>query len=162
MKILNTVQYQYQILRYRHHATTGELANIGLVYFDPQTRFLRVRFIKSCKRLNDFFGEISEEFLLKTLETLEKEFNRWAESLKTDASFNKYKEVEKITSAILPIDDNALQFSDTFRGFEFDHRYSFSYIYNLQIGKNNNDLIEIENENKEERKKAIEWFLAQS
>jgi hypothetical protein len=156
-KIANTITYEYQILRYRHDVATGEFANIGLVYFDPQTRFLRARMIKSVKRLEQFFGEVSTDYLLNLLNSVEQAFNELGEQLQSGTIIKKYKSVEQVTSSILPTSDNALFFSNSFKGFEFDHNHSFASIYNRTIGQYNNDFIE--GEDKEERNKAIKHFL---
>jgi hypothetical protein len=159
-KIPNTVSYQYQILRYRYDVTSGEFANIGLVYFDPQTRFLRVRMIKSGERLIHFWEEISESHLLNTLVALEEVFNSYATRLLNDFDFRKYKSVEQITRSVLPVNDNALQFSDTYSGFDFEHECSFVDIYNRVIGRYNKDILEVEKQNMDKRKRVFQNFMS--
>jgi hypothetical protein len=156
-KVANTITYEYQILRYRHDVGTGEFANIGLVYFDPQTRFLRAHMVKSVKRLEQFFGKVQEEHLLNLLTFVEQAFNDLGEQLQSGTSVKKYKSVEKVTSSILPTSDNALFFSEPHKGFEFDHNHSFADIYNRTIGRYYNECIE--GENIEKKKKAIKHFL---
>ncbi len=159
-KIPNTVNYQYQILRYRFDVTSGESANIGLVYFDPQTHFLRVRMIKSCDRLVYFWGEISESSLLQTLTALEEAFNGYVKQLLFGDSFKKYKSIEQITRSILPIDDDALQFSEIYQGFDFDHECSFIDIYNRLIGRYNKDILLAETHNINNRKMTFQSFMS--
>ena len=128
MEIIN---YQYQILRYQHDVATGEFVNVGLVYFDAQTHFLRARMTKNVSRIAHFFGEIEGEHLFRTFKGLENAFNR----LENVRFFSSIKE---ITSSILPPNDNALIFSSTFKGVDVtNHNVAFDDLYYTIIGKYN-------------------------
>jgi hypothetical protein len=133
MEIIN---YQYQILRYQHDVATGEFVNVGLVYFDPQTHFLRARMTRNITRIAHFFGEIEGEHLLRTFKGLENAFNR----LENTHIFSSVKEV---TSSILPPNDNALAFSSIFKGIDVtNHNAAFDDLYNTLIGKYNGEQAE--------------------
>ena len=133
MEIIN---YQYQILRYQHDVATGEFVNVGLVYFDAQTHFLRVRMTKNVSRIAHFFGEIEGEHLLRTFKGLENAFNR----LENVRFFSSVKEV---TSSILPPNDSALIFSSTFKGADVtSHNAAFDDLYYTIIGKYNGEQAE--------------------
>lgn len=138
-KITGTVTYQYQLLRYQHDVATGEFVNVGLVYFDTQTHFLRTRMLKKLERIALFFGEVEEEHLLRTFKGLENEFNRLAKSLNNDAAFRHFSSVKELTSSVLPPNDNALSFSPIFKGIDFDHNNSFNDLYHNLIGKYNGE-----------------------
>ena len=138
-KITGTVTYEYQILRYQHDVATGEFVNVGLVYFDTRTHFLRARMVKKYDRIERFFGEIEGEHLLNTFKGLENEFNKLAKSLNNGSAFRQFSSVKELTSSILPPNDNALSFSPIFKGIDFDHNSSFNDLYYNMIGKYNNE-----------------------
>src|ERR1700677_5260851 len=50
--------YSTIILRYIHDVVTGEFANIGVVVYAPDQRFLEARFTTSYERLNAVFLKI--------------------------------------------------------------------------------------------------------
>ena len=133
---METVNYQYQVLRYRHDVATGEFVNVGLVYFDTQTHFLHVRMTKKTERIARFFGEIESEHLLRTFKGLETAFNRIE-------NIHSFISVNEITKHILPPNDNALSFSPTVKGFDIDgHDSAFDDLYFTLIGKYNGEKIE--------------------
>ena len=133
---METVTYQYQMLRYRHDVATGEFVNVGLVYFDTQTCFLRARMTKKTERIARFFGEIEGEHLLRTFNGLENAFNRLENN-------HAFASVSEITKHIFPPNDNALFFSPTVKGFDVDgHDSAFDDLYFTLIGKYNGEKIE--------------------
>jgi hypothetical protein len=133
---METVNYQYQTLRYRHDVATGEFVNVGLVYFDPQTHFLRVRMTKNTERITRFFGAIEGEHLLRTFKGLENAFNQLE-------NIHAFVSVGEITKHILPPNDNALSFSPTVKGFDIDgHVSAFDDLYFTLIGKYNGEKLE--------------------
>lgn len=130
---METVNYQYQILRYQHDVATGEFVNVGLVYFDTQTYFLRARMTRKKERIARFFGEIEGEHLLRTFIGLENAFN----NLENTRIFSSVREV---TSRVLPPNDNALTFSPIFKGMDVnDHDTAFDDLYYMLIGKYNGE-----------------------
>jgi Protein of unknown function (DUF3037) len=130
---METINYQYQILRYRHDVATGEFVNVGLVYFDAETHFLRARMTKKKERIARFFGEIEGDHLLRTFKGLEDAFNRLENT-------HKFLSVREITNSVLPPNDNALTFSPTFKGIDFtDHNVAFDDLYHTLIGKYNGE-----------------------
>ncbi len=50
--------YSNITLRYLHDVVTGEFANIGVVLYSPEQRFLEARFTTSYERLNAIFLKI--------------------------------------------------------------------------------------------------------
>jgi hypothetical protein len=138
-KITASVTYQYQLLRYQHDVATGEFVNVGLVYFDTKTHFLRSRMIKKDERVTRFFGDIEVEHLMRTLKGLENEYNRLAKSLNKGSNFQQFSSVKELTSSVLPPNDNALSFSPIFKGIDFNHNDSFNDLYYNLIGKYNGE-----------------------
>jgi hypothetical protein len=155
-KITGEINYQYQILRYRHDAVSGEFVNIGIVFFDADSRFLCARITEKQERIARFFGSASSAFLLSTTKHIENEFNQIAERL-ADAQTIIMREalsghvidpllmcrsITEITSSVLPINDNGLFFSEVHKGWHYDHQNAFNETYYRLIGKYNGEKIE--------------------
>lgn len=155
-KITGEINYQYQILRYRHDAVSGEFVNIGIVFFDADNRFLCARITEKQERIARFFGSASSAFLLSTTKHIENEFNQIAERL-ADAETEitrllisgcgidpllMCRSITEITSAVLPINDNGLFFSEVHKGWHFDHQNAFNETYHRLIGKYNGEKAE--------------------
>jgi hypothetical protein len=140
-KITGEINYQYQILRYRHDAVSGEFVNIGIVFFDADSRFLCVRITEKQERIARFFGSLSSAFLLSTTKHIENEFNQIAKRLASAKSL-AYTSITEITSSVLPINDNGLFFSEVHKGWHYDHQNAFNETYHRLIGKYNGEKIE--------------------
>ena len=140
-KITGAINYQYQVLRYRHDAVSGEFVNIGIVFFDAENRFLQAWITEKQERIVRFFGSASRAFLLGTTKHIEAEFNQIAKRLATDKTVY-YASITEITSAVLPINDNGLFFSEIHKGWHFDHQNVFNDTYYRLIGKYNGEQAE--------------------
>lgn len=137
-KINGAINYEYQILRYRQDAVSGEFVNIGIVFFDVDNSFLFVRVTEKQERIAHFFGTISRGFLLKTIRHIENEFNRIEKQLRIVQNLN-YKSITEITASVLPINDNGLFFSDVHKGWHFDAQKAFDDTYYRLVGKYNGE-----------------------
>jgi hypothetical protein len=137
-KITNVVNYQYQVLRYRHDAVSGEFVNIGIVFFDADNRLLCARITEKQERIVRFFGSVSRAFLLNTTKHLGNTFNQIAKRLASDSTAS-YTSITEITSAVLPVNDNGLFFSEVHKGWHFDYQNAFNETYHRLIGKYNGE-----------------------
>lgn len=61
----STVGFQYSILHYRHDITTGEVINIGMAFYCPNTNYFRGKTITLFKRVLDIFPDTDAHFLRK-------------------------------------------------------------------------------------------------
>jgi hypothetical protein len=132
---INGISYQYQVLRYRHDAFTGEFANLGIVYFNPDTNYLKSGFISKYGRLSQFFGEVSGTALMRVLRQLQSELTQLESQLRKETTDKRFKSVSDLTNSILPKDDNALFFSEVFTGWNFEHKLAFEQLFDSIITK---------------------------
>lgn len=142
-KITDAINYEYQILRYRHDAVSGEFVNIGVVFFDVDNRILRTRIAEKHERILQFFGQVSSAFLLKTTKHIENEFNKIAQDLANGKNIS-FKSIKKITSSVLPINDNGLFFSEVHKGWHFNFYSAFDATFDRLVGRynrNKNDIL---------------------
>lgn len=142
MDKITGVNYEYQLLRYRHDLASGEFVNVGLVYFDPQTRVLHTRMTERYGRLSDFFGNVSGVFLIRSLKALQGAFSKIKTRFEKELDFNQFQSVAALTTSVLPKDDNTLFFSETFKGNHFNHDRAFSTLYDRLIGKYTDEITE--------------------
>ena len=162
MDKIDGVNYEYQLLRYRHDLATGEFVNIGLVYFDPKTRFLRVRMTERYGRLSDFFGHVSGVFLLRGLKKLESDFKKIAQRLEKELDFNQFRSVEQLTAAAMPPDDNTLFFSAAYKGWHLDHDKSFEELYERLIARYTDEATEERHDDIYAWKKVFKKYFDES
>ncbi len=140
------IKYEYRILRYRHDAVTGEFANLGIVFYDAEAKFLRAKFVKKYGRLSKFFGEIGGKNLLTVLKSMRTEFNTIGARLNKELPLKVFADVGQITDAVLPKDDNALFFSETFKGWHIDREVAFAEIYERIIKRYQEEKTDREND----------------
>jgi hypothetical protein len=111
---------------------TGEFANLGVVYFDAQSKELRWRFEdKKFGRLSQFFGDaVQGTYILSAL----KQMNKRLQKLSAEG-LHRFERIEALTTSLLPPDDNGLYFSESWQGRHFEHRLAFDEIYSRIIGQ---------------------------
>lgn len=131
MEPVKGVTYQYQLLRYQHDHLTGEFANIGLVYYDPQSGMLMAQFEdQDVNRLHQFFGNsVQGSYLLALLKNLKAAFAN------IENTALRFAGIEALTSSILPPDDNGLLFSEVWTGRHLEHQQAFTELYHRIIGQ---------------------------
>jgi hypothetical protein len=98
--------YTRIVLRYVHDVVTGEFANVGVVLFAPDQRFLRARFVSDYRRLHAIFGEIDEVHLQSIMEHLKRAFANLETRLGRDS-----RDIGELVHQVLPADDSSLQWS---------------------------------------------------
>jgi len=134
-------KYQYQLVRYIHDRVTSEFVNVGIIVFQPESNFLKAKFISKYGRISQFFSEINGHFLMSTLRQFEKEINRISKT-STELFFD-FKFISEISNSILPKDDSALECSEIFFGIDIDPQSSLDDLYERLVNKYN---IEVEND----------------
>lgn len=148
--------FEYQIIRYLHDRTTGEFVNVGIVLFEPESRFLDAKVLTRFSRISNFFEEFNGYFLLSTLKHFQKEirsvnvdllFFNSSDFIKSDNKFG----LTEITSKILIPDDSALFVSDTIKALDLDPRKALDDLYDRLVDKYTAD------PNKEVHTDAYAW-----
>jgi hypothetical protein len=126
-------KYQYQLVRYIHDRATLEFVNVGIILFEPDSKFLKSQFINRFGRISQFFSDVSGHYLLATLRNFEKEIN--IISKRGQELFFPYKNISEITNTILPKDDSALVCSEVFYGLDVNIDSALSDLYNRLVNK---------------------------
>lgn len=134
------IKYQYQIIRYIHDRITGEFVNVGLLMFEPTSKFLECKVITKYARISQFFGEINGSFLLTTLKQLQSQVMEVSSSLEEFRFTNKdFKDVSSITDYLLPKDDSALIATEVKLGIDVKLDAAFNDLYDRIVEMYNHD-----------------------
>jgi hypothetical protein len=123
--------YEYQLVRYIHDMVTEEFVNVGIVFYVSDENYLKSRSTRRYKRVSDFFGHISGDFLISSLKHIDKSVAKAALDPKV---FISHDSLDHITSAILPKNDSALQLSEIHKGITLDAQKTFESLYQRYIG----------------------------
>ena len=128
------IKYQYQIIRYIHDRITGEFVNVGLLLFEPASKFLDCRVVNKYSRISQFFGEINGSFLLSTLKQFQTQVSEISGSMDEFLSNNKdFKDISSISNFILPKDDSALIVTDVKYGIDVKVEAAFEDLYHRLV-----------------------------
>lgn len=126
-------KYQYQIVRYIHDRVTSEFVNVGIIIFQPESYFLKSKFVSKYGRVSQFFSEINGQYLISTLRQFEKEINRISKT--TTELFFDHKHISEITNSILPKDDSALECSEIFFGIDINPQAALNDLFERLVSK---------------------------
>jgi hypothetical protein len=125
--------YQYKVLRYLHDLVTGEFANIGILFYLPEDRQLKCRFVTKSSRISEFFDGIDTRRLFESIRHLEKlitSIGRTTEGLQLDST-----SLDEIADSVLPRDDSALRFSETRQGIDPSPETALDDVFNRIVNQ---------------------------
>ncbi len=124
---------QYQIVRYLHDRVSAEFVNVGIIVYQPETKFLQGKFINKFSRLTRFFTDINGKYLLSTIRHFEREIDIKAQRL--DELFSNYASLKEITNSILPHDDSSLICSELSFSIDVDPQSTLDDLFERLINK---------------------------
>ncbi len=131
-------KFQYQIIRYMHDRVTAEFVNVGIVVYQPETKFLQGKFVSKFSRISQFFIDINGQYLLSTLRHFERELDTATKRL--NELFSNHSSLTEIINSILPKDDSALFCSDLLFGIDIDPQSALDDLFDRLINKYNHDV----------------------
>jgi hypothetical protein len=112
--------YSTIILRYVHDVVTGEFANIGVVLYAPDRRFLEARFATSYERLNAMFLKIDHLHFRALMRYLTNRFEELGAEIRDDLHIPPVTALAEMVKRVLPPDDSSLQWSQPGGGITDD------------------------------------------
>jgi hypothetical protein len=74
-------RYSFCFLRYVHEPLSGEFANVGVLLWAPQSRFLGFRASKKFQRLSHFFHGFQQQDHRQLISRIDTQFQQLAEKL---------------------------------------------------------------------------------
>lgn len=125
--------FEYQLLRYRPDAVSGEFANVGVIVFDTEGKRVSGRFLEKVARVSQFFPGINGRYLSKVLKHLSMDVERMASQFNMELDVFPYAGIENVSQAILAKDDSSLYFTDTFRGLDLSLDAMLDNLYDRMV-----------------------------
>jgi hypothetical protein len=125
--------YQYQIIKYVHNHFTGEFVNIGVVVYDPETKYLGCKVTKKYKRISNFFPSSDGKRVIQLLQYFEHSIKQKRKELV--CLFSPSVSLADITSSILLKDNSVIQYSAVKTAIDVDLDAALNDLYNDLIGK---------------------------
>lgn len=121
--------YSNITLRYVHDVVTGEFANIGVVLYAPEQRFLEARFTTSYERLNAVFLKIDHLHYRALMRYMANRFDEIAADIRDGLHVPPATALNEIVRQVLPPDDSSLQWSEQGGGFTDDLAKTLDELY---------------------------------
>ena len=92
--------YTFVTLRYVHDVVTGEFANVGLVVYAPEERYLEARFTSSYERLNALFVKIDHANYRNLIRYLGNRFVELAAEVREGLNLVPVQGIDQLVCAI--------------------------------------------------------------
>ncbi len=121
--------YSTITLRYLHDVVTGEFANIGVVLYSPEQRFLEARFTTSYERLNAMFLRIDHLHYRGLMRYMANRFDEIAADIRDGLHVPPVVALTEIVRQVLPPDDSSLQWSEQGGGLTDDPAKTLGELY---------------------------------
>jgi Protein of unknown function (DUF3037) len=121
--------YSTITLRYLHDVVTGEFANVGVVLYSPEQRYLGARFTTSYERLNAMFLRIDYVHYRALMRYLGNRFDEIAAGIRNGLHVPPVTDLTEIVRQVLPPDDSSLQWSEQGGGFTEDAVAALDHLF---------------------------------
>jgi hypothetical protein len=108
---------------------TGEFANIGVVLYAPEQRFLEARFATSYERLNAIFLKIDHLHFRALMRYMANRFEEIGADIREGLNIPSVNALSEIVRQVLPPDDSSLQWSPQGGGFTDDPAKTMGELY---------------------------------
>lgn len=133
---MNAHDYSYSFLRYCQDREAGEFANIGVLFWCPQDRFLGFQGSHRFARLTHFFGDLDRDGYRLLVAHVERRFDQMAEELLNGLDLTPLPaSARELASKVVPEDDGALLWSPARGGITDDPAAELKLVYDRFIGK---------------------------
>lgn len=125
--------YTFVTLRYVHDVVTGEFANVGVVLYAPEQRYLEARFTTSYERLNALFVKIDHANYRNLIRYLSNRFVELATEMGDGLNLVPVQGIEELVRRVLPKDDSSLQWSAPGGGFSANLGETAGELYSRMV-----------------------------
>ncbi len=133
---MNTQDYSYCLLRYCQDREAGEFANIGVLMWSPQARFLGFQGSHRFARLTHFFGDLDRDGYRLLVAHVERRFDQMAEEVQNALPLEPLPvSARELASRVVPEDDGALLWSPARGGITESPAEEMKKVYDRFIGR---------------------------
>lgn len=130
--------YSYCYLRYVHDPRTGEFANVGVLLWAPQSRYLAFICQEKTQRLQHFFHEFEDKDYANVLRHVKKEFQKIALKFQQGGELpleGVPRHARDIALCVIPHDDAVFQWSLSMGGLTADPQKELDDLHFQIAGK---------------------------
>lgn len=127
-------KYQYKVFRYIHDHLSGEFVNVGIVLFDPSTKFLKARVINKYSRLTNFFSGVEGHEIISILKGLVSEIDEIENSF-SQLFTSSYNDLDEIVVSLLKKDDFSIQYSNTLYCIDIDPQIALMDLFERLVSR---------------------------
>jgi len=133
--VISTAKTNYSTitLRYVHDVVTGEFANIGVVVYAPDERFLEARFATSYERLNAIFLKIDHLHFRALMRYMTNRFEELGAEVRDGLHVQPVTALSEVVKQVLPPDDSSLQWSQQGGGITDDPSRVLGDLYKRMV-----------------------------
>ena len=133
---MNTHDYSYCFLRYCQDREAGEFANIGVLMWSPEARFLAFQGSHRFARLTHFFGDLDRDGYRLLVAHVERRFDQMAEEVVNGLPLAPLPaSARELAAQVVPEDDGALLWSPARGGLTENPAEQMKQIYDRFIGR---------------------------
>lgn len=129
-------EYSYCFLRYSQDREAGEFANIGVLFWCPEDRFLGFQGSSRFARLTHFFGDLDRDGFRLLVAHVERRFDQMAEEIRNELPLTSLpRNARELAARVVPEDDGALLWSPARGGLTRDPAAELDQVFHRFIGK---------------------------
>lgn len=133
---MNAQDYSYCFLRYCQDREAGEFANIGVLFWCPEARFLGFQGNHRFARLTHFFGDLDRDGYRLLVAHVERRFDQLAEEAQNGLPLEPLPvNARELATQVVPEDDGALLWSPARGGITETPGEEMKKIYDRFIGR---------------------------
>ena len=103
--------FTFTVLRYIHDPVSGEFANVGVVLYAPELRFLDAICTPTYGRISAYFADFNPDHFKRMMKHIERRVWDLSQTLGQLPFENQPKTAQDCAARVLPPDDSSLQFS---------------------------------------------------
>lgn len=127
--------FQYQVLRYLPDRVSGEFINLGVVIYQPGEKLIKAMFYNKSNRIHAFFPSVNARYIIKSIKAIDTYLKKIDEVYSRPLFQESEKNLQDITSKILPKDDSALFFTDTAKILDLNSESLLNNLYERLVLK---------------------------
>ncbi|MES2995729.1 MAG: DUF3037 domain-containing protein [Verrucomicrobiota bacterium] len=131
--------YSFCFLRYVHEPLSGEFANVGVLLWAPQSRFLGFRATQKFSRLSHFFHGFHSDDHRNLISRIETQFRKLADGLAHPQGALPFADApasaRDLALRVIPHDDVALQWSLSGGGLTANAEAELEMLFHESVGR---------------------------
>jgi hypothetical protein len=130
------MHFTFTVLRYIHDPVSGEFANVGVLLYAPEIRFLDAKCTPTYGRISAYFADFNPEHFKRMMKHIERRTWELSQTLDKLPFDGQPKTAQDCAARVLPQDDSSLQFSPVVgSGLTVDARLELSQLYDRYVDR---------------------------